>query len=794
MEDDEGAGESGHRGVDGQIGAMHARPEKPCATIAAMIATPWRASLSALNGVVAPGGVAAMARPVRDEGPHEPCAGRGHRWSQGTGSLGDTRAMAASTWDLTALANAADPRADAPAQHLWLARLLEWLRHAPKRVVPERNGPRDGTDAGAAAGDGAREGSGGSTTPWPVRRLRHLVNQMAQHAAMGERMQGVLAASLRRIDLAALFADFGFAERPTLGGELLARLQSRWLPTTPDTSDGATLFALWWRPEDAEWLRAIDDDTLHRLAALLPAVDVRDALLDAVTTLGSHLHSAGHGAGLRRRMDAALQRDNPFRALPREIDDLREALEAGPADEDRPAPRPPAARRRADTLQAANRLRARLQACRAAADSVTAHLEAHGVSVAIVHAQELVRLRCDRIELLLDVLLGDGRAHEWRRLILALLDTLQQRRGIRPLLAQHYALLARHVADRNAETGEHYITRDRAEYRAMLGRAAGGGIVIAGATLVKFAIAAIGLSAFWTGFWSGVNYALCFVVVMLLHWTVATKQPAMTAPALAASLPRGAAASDADIEAFVDRVAQLIRSQAAGIFGNVGSCVPAVLAIALALQWFAPAVLGVAPVAPAKADAVLDGVSLLGPTVLFAAFTGVLLFVSSLIAGWVENWFVLHRLDSAIALNPRSVALLGAARARRVGGWWRRNVSGVAANVSLGMMLGLVPALLGFVGLPLDVRHVTLASGQVAAAAATLGVGVLALPALWWAAGGVAVTGLLNVAVSFWLAFRVALRSRGVRLNERARINAAIRRRMRQRPGQFLFPPRAGAG
>jgi site-specific recombinase len=43
----------------------------------------------------------------------------------------------------------------------------------------------------------------------------------------------------------------------------------------------------------------------------------------------------------------------------------------------------------------------------------------------------------------------------------------------------------------------------------------------------------------------------------------------------------------------------------------------------------------------------------------------VLLFASSLIAGWAENWFVFHRLDSAIAWNPRIVARLGAARAQR---------------------------------------------------------------------------------------------------------------------------------
>ena len=121
----------------------------------------------------------------------------------------------------------------------------------------------------------------------------------------------------------------------------------------------------------------------------------------------------------------------------------------------------------------------------------------------------------------------------------------------------------------------------------------------------------------------------------------------------------------------------------------------------------------------------LDSLTLLGPTPFYAAFTGVLLFASSLIAGWVENWFVWHRLDSAIAWNPRIVARLGAARARRWSVYWRRNISGFASNISLGLMLGLVPPIAAFFALPLDVRHVTLASGQLAAAVGALGLGTL---------------------------------------------------------------------
>jgi site-specific recombinase len=168
----------------------------------------------------------------------------------------------------------------------------------------------------------------------------------------------------------------------------------------------------------------------------------------------------------------------------------------------------------------------------------------------------------------------------------------------------------------------------------------------------------------------------------------------------------------------------------------------------------------------------------------------VLLFVSSLIAGWAENWFVFHRLDSAIAWNPRIVMRLGSARARRWASWWRANISGVAANVSLGMMLGLVPALLGFIGLPIEVRHVTLSTGQLAAALGGLGWGLLQEPAFWWCVASIPVIGALNLGVSFWLAFKVALRSRGIVVKERSRIHAAVWQRLRTRPLDFLWPPR----
>jgi len=659
----------------------------------------------------------------------------------------------AAHWDLTALINAADPKAQLAERHLWLVRLMEWLRHAPQATLP--------------AADAGR-------TPLPVLRLRHLLNLVDRNDALRGRVQGLVRAAWREVDAASLYADFGFSARLSFGHELLRRVHERLLPATPETRDLAALFRLLFEAADADWLAALDQPTMLRAVQLLGPEPghARTALLDAITILVSAVHAAGYTPALRQRMDAAVLQEEPFRQLPGCAATLRAAVSDGRHD---------------DALREAGYLRALLDACRRAAASVMPHLEQYGVSVNIVFDLDQLAGRTQRIEQLVDCVLAPDPVAEGRRLLHELLRVLAEQRGLRSLFAQHYSLLARQVAERSAETGEHYITRSRAEYRDMLRRAAGGGAVIAGTTLAKFAIAAIGLSAFWGGFFAGVNYAASFVLVMLLHWTVATKQPAMTAPALAATLPAGGRASDEQLEAFVDRVAQLIRSQVAGIAGNLALCAPLVLAA----QYLSTAVFGAPLVGPKDAQYVLQSITLLGPTALFAAFTGVLLFASSLVAGWAENWFVLHRLDSAIAWNPRIVATLGPARAMRWSNWWRGNVSGLAANISLGMMLGLVPALLGFLALPLDVRHVTLASGQLGAALGALGPQLLTQPVFWWCVGGIAVTGVLNLTVSFSLAFLVALRSRGVRVQERARIGAALRRRLRAQPLSFVLPPKA---
>jgi len=659
-------------------------------------------------------------------------------------------------WDLTALMNAASGARSRPERNLWLARFFEWVRHPGGQSV-ERSEPG---------------------TPTPVLRLRHVCQVLERNPPQRAEVQDLLAAFAADVDLVSLFSDLGFAPRASLGSELAERIRAKVLPRTPDTRNAAELFALVARPGDAEWLQHLDDATAEKLAALWPAGVAQAALAQALAFLCSGVRAAGFSAPLRLRMDVAALGEDPFGPLAAAAEQVR-ALALAPRDD---ATQAALAREVAD-------LRTQLGRCREAAASVSRHLEDYGVSLQIVFEVDQLRARTVRAEQLLDCIESGLRPGEMTRLVLRLLAEVERRQGVRALFREHGTLLARQVAERSAETGEHYITRTVAEHRWMLRTAGGGGAVIALTTFGKFVVLALGLSAFWTGFWAGANYAVSFVVVMLLHWTVATKQPAMTAPAMAIKLAEmrpGAGVDDAHVQSFVDEVVHLIRSQTAGILGNLVVCFPLVWAMQLA----STALVGQPLVGEHAAEHVLESITVLGPTALYAAFTGVLLFFSSLVAGWVENWFVLRRLDSAIAWNPGIVARLGANRAQRWSRWWRANISGLAGNVSLGMMLGLMPVLIEFIGPHIEVRHVTLSTGQLGAALGALGLPLLHESAFWWCVAGIAVTGVVNVGVSFALAFMVALRARSVSVQDRSVIRSALWQRLRRQPLSFLWPPR----
>ena len=654
--------------------------------------------------------------------------------------------MPRQAYDLPRLLSELDPNANTAERHLWLIHTLQWVR-------------------GAAP-----------STEVAIARVQAFVEAVEANSDLRERLQAWWLALIEHVDITTLLADFGFAPRTAMLNELGERLRNKLLPGTPETVDASELFSIAVHSDfDARWLTALPTDLLQRLSALLTPAGSQGAsfwqhaLLNAITYCAGQILANGFAPELRLRMSPEAREQRPFHDLIRDVESLRVEVLHGLRTPDR-------------LDEAVRRLRERLDACRAAIGTVYNRFGDEGISVGLVFRTRQLRTRIVRMRQLLECLTSNNTEQDAMRLLAGFVSVGRERRSLRTLMATNTSLLAAKVTERSAETGALYITRNATEYVMMLRRAAGGGLVMSLTTMVKFGLAAMAFSAFWGGFWAGINYAISFVLIQMLHFTVATKQPAMTAPAMAAKLKD--LSEPGAVDAFVDEVANLTRTQVAAILGNVLVVFPA----ALGLSWLFARLFGAPPLDAAHAGYVLDSLSLLGPSLLFAAFTGVLLFASSLIAGWMENWFVLNRIDSAMRYNPSITRFLGRARAQRWSDFWRRNISGFAANISLGLMLGLTPAIASFFGLGLEVRHVTLSSGQLGVAGATFGWDIVHNSAFWWAVAMLPFNGAINVMVSFYLAFRMALRAQNINGVERSRIYAAIGERLRKHPLRFFKP------
>src|SRR5690606_7117443 len=120
--------------------------------------------------------------------------------------------------------------------------------------------------------------------------------------------------------------------------------------------------------------------------------------------------------------------------------------------------------------------------------------------------------------------------------------------------------LSRSITHHASDTGEHYITSNRQEYLQMFRSGAGAGLVIAWLALIKIRLTGLGLSPGLETALVSLNYGLGFVLIHLLHFTIATKQPAMTAARLAQQVEQGSTGT-ADLKKLAQLMIEVGRSQ-----------------------------------------------------------------------------------------------------------------------------------------------------------------------------------------------------------------------------------------
>jgi site-specific recombinase len=215
-----------------------------------------------------------------------------------------------------------------------------------------------------------------------------------------------------------------------------------------------------------------------------------------------------------------------------------------------------------------------------------------------------------------------------------------------------------------------------------------------------------GLPPFFEGLLAGTNYAISFLVLQALGLALATKQPSMTA-ATYARIVRMTQGKER-LEKLTEFMSRISRTQLAAALGNLLTVsLGAVLFARLWIYWFSR------PYLPISSSAhVYETLNpLASGTALYAALTGVVLWISALAGGWVENFAVYNRLPEAIADHPWGLRV-GVDRMKRAANIFERNISGWSTSIVLGYLLGFIPLVGHLFGVPLDVRHVTLSTGS----------------------------------------------------------------------------------
>ncbi|MDG0816310.1 site-specific recombinase [Bdellovibrio svalbardensis] len=658
--------------------------------------------------------------------------------------------------DLDVLLNSAATQRSLEDKLQWLVKLLQWVRYEGNI-------------------DAHIEKEAGKV---PAARLRYLLMILDRNPTWKVETAKILRAVIKNVGGIELYTETGLPREVGVIGEVWDRLIMKMLPTPPlDHELGYLFWALFPDAKDPLWLASIDHQTFDKLVDLfnyeVAAVEgdwnrLHTDLEDALAYLVIQVRAIGLSPAFRHRLDKANFRDSAFFALVRGLEEFHIAYQ----ENDRQV-----------FLEKASRFRLLIWECRRELAQVHKHLDEFGVSINLVFQIARIQAYLKRVDSLVEILITEKLdAKKVTQFLATLVEENQELRSVKSLISQNVSLLARKVVERAAETGEHYITRTREEYRKMVSAAAGGGAITAITVYLKTGILALGLSGFMEGVFSSVNYALSFCVIHLAGFTLGTKQPAMTAPALAAKMqdvgtPEG-------MESLVDEIAHLIRSQVAAISGNVLMVVPVTLFIDAAFFF----TLGKHVMSFETAHHAFEAVDVLGPAALYAAFTGILLWLSSLAAGWGDNWFALYSLRKTLARSPTLRTVFGKMNARRIAVFFEKNISGLLGNIVLGVMLGMTPQILRFVGISLDVRHVTLSSGSMGAAISVMGVQYMKTAEFWRAMIGILSVGVLNVSVSFGMALWVAIRARGIKTPQRRAIRKAVFKRLIQHPLSFLLP------
>ena len=647
-------------------------------------------------------------------------------------------------------------------------------------------------------------------------RVRLLCQLLEANPALASALHSYMARLLESRRHASLYTDIGILSNDGFFTELKTRFAYRFLPPAlGDVYLADAIDQVLYCETDYLWVKAVPAvhwlalyDLVHDAAPVAGAQPTGVnrttmlGVLDAIRTLSCRVCALGLEPRLLRSHAEIENFDSPFLMQNIEVnaylDGYARMLDG--ADED---------------VDDARHLLVMLDQCDTVVGKIRRNAMSHGTSVALTYLLVALTQSIDRLRKLLflvdvsgvlpaaptrdleliasdAVLAGVAPPGQHRAAAISLARELVEahnnKYAVRDLVADNIDLLARNVTENASRTGEHYVADTRRQLGGMFLSSAGAGLIVGIMALIKILLGYLRAAPLVEAFLFSLNYSLGFVLIHVLHFTIATKQPAMTASRIASEL----SAKDGrnlDIDSMAELVNKVFRTQTVAVLGNLATVIPTAWVIAASWQ----ATMGSHLVSKQKALGLLHDIDPLNSLALFyAAIAGVCLFVAGLISGYYDNKALYTRMAQRVSQLRWLGRLLGRERFGRFAVYIENNLGGLMGNFFFGILLGTMGTLGYLLGLPLDIRHVTFSAANFATAMVALDYHVTWRLVALSVAGFFAI-GTVNLVVSFGLALWVALRARGIHFDQGIQLLSSLGRRFMAAPIQFFIGPKDSA-
>lgn len=412
----------------------------------------------------------------------------------------------------------------------------------------------------------------------------------------------------------------------------------------------------------------------------------------------------------------------------------------------------------------------------------------YGISGKINQSLLKIRQQTNRIYEIVQLLVIDEDKDVFinsKQLIFNIIRYKSHKNNISELVNDSTRLISHLITNHTAETGSHYITSSRKEYMKMFYKASGGGIIVGALCVLKMLYGYFPGSDFFHAFLYSMNYAMGFIMIYLMGFTLATKQPAMTAATMTKVLSEEGGGTRNNTE-FAHLVSQLFRSQFIAFVGNVLLSFPIALIIIYGLDVFTSQNMAID-----RADKLLKDLDpFKSKAILHASIAGFYLFISGIISGNIGNNSVFYQIPERIAKNLSIRKFFGKKFAKGLSKYYAKNWPGIISNFWFGVFLGATAPVGLFLGLDLDIRHITFAAGNFALGLYGKDFSVDSYT-FWISFITVFLIGFFNFLVSFTLSMFLAFRSRKLNFGQVGEIYKEIFRYFLKNPLRFFIPLRS---